>query len=398
MAGRRAKKAVQRDWSSLPPELLNLIAKNISEISDFVRFRAVCTTWRFSISTMDFPPQFPWILEKRDYPYKKRMLFYSTTSSKMYTIHAPKYLDKRLFGSSQGYILSGLYSSRHTCLISLLNPLNNHKIPLPALNFGDDLHWIGSQIYQIGNYMVYFGYRSRKGSKIAFCCLGQDKWRVLKLDYDNIEWFLFNSMLLGVMETGVTKVIDMATGTVAYVIPPIDDYDLEVNQCLVDASGDILRVSRHHDYEDWFEVHQLDLIGSGSPCWVKVNSIGNQALFIDKYGGFALGASDISGVKANCIYYINYYLVKKIDIQTGDEEVLHCPFKELDHWFLPNLEPWFKNSLLTRRSMSRFLASWNGITKKNKKNGKKMREVERNGKREMSSKRERPDEISKGKE
>ncbi|KAJ4804178.1 F-box protein (DUF295) [Rhynchospora pubera] len=383
MAGRLAKKAVQGDWSSLPPELLNLIAKNISEISDFVRFRAVCTAWRFSISTMDFPPQFPWILKKHDYSYENPMLFYSTTSSKIYTIHPPKYLDKRLvFGSSQGYILSGLYSSEHTCLISLLNPLNNHKIPLPALNFGDDLLWIGSQIYQIGNYMVYFGYRSRNGSKIAFCYLGQDKWRVLKLklDYDNIEWFHLNSMLFGVIiETGVTKVIDMATGTLAYVIPPIDDYNLEINQCLVDASGDILRVSRHNDYdedkkeyEDCFHVYQLDLIGSSSPCWVKVNSIGNQALFIDQYGGFALGASDISGVKANCIYYINYYLVKKIDIETGDEEVLHCPL-EPDRWFLPNLEPWFKNGRVRTDSQrtSRSLASWNGITKKNKKQWKK---------------------------
>ncbi|KAJ3691058.1 hypothetical protein LUZ61_020222 [Rhynchospora tenuis] len=354
MVVRGAKKAVRRDWSSLPPELLNLIANNLREISDFVRFRAVCTAWRFSISTMDFPPQFPWILKEREYPYNEpHMLFYSTTSSKMYTIHAPKYLGKRFFGSSQGYILIELcdratkrfLSSRHTCQISLLNPLNNHEIPLPACNFGYDPFWIGPQKYQVGKYLVCSGYRGRNRSKTAFCCLGQDNWCEFELTCPGYKWFHLNNMLFGIeLNTGVTKVTDMATGILAYVIQSIDRYDAGAEQYLVDVSGDILIVFHHYDYDidtcyDWFDVHRLDLIGSGSPCWVKVNSIGNQALFIDEYSCFALGASDISGVKANCIYHIEpSSWVKKVDIETGDEESLHCPFKEADRWFFPNLE------------------------------------------------------------
>ncbi|KAJ3708542.1 hypothetical protein LUZ61_012247 [Rhynchospora tenuis] len=61
-----AKEDQLRDWSSLLPEILNLIAKNLSEISDFVRFRAVCKAWRFSTPITDQPLQFPWIVYRHE--------------------------------------------------------------------------------------------------------------------------------------------------------------------------------------------------------------------------------------------------------------------------------------------------------------------------------------------
>ncbi|KAJ4776711.1 F-box protein skip23 [Rhynchospora pubera] len=354
-----AEKAAERDWSSLAPELLNLIAKNLSEISDFIRFRAVCTPWRLSTPITDLPPQFPWILEKRGYYFEPHMHFYSTTSSKMYAFHDPKYLRQRVFGSSQGYMLSEFCDPTtiraftspytvHTYQISLFNPLNNHKITLPACDLGlySYSYWIGPQQYQIGEYVVRGGYFNHRGYQLAFCRLGQDNW--FKFNSENycdgcpdFGFFHIKSMLFRVDDdTGVTYVFDLTTGNLAYVLPQVEDPI--GNYYIVDASGHILIVFQcfgasddSHDF--WFHVYQLDFSGGSSPHWVKVNNIGNQALFIDLDGGIALEASDFAGINANCIYYIEQSWVKRIDIETGDQELLQCPFEEPERWFVPNL-------------------------------------------------------------
>ncbi|KAJ3691059.1 hypothetical protein LUZ61_020223 [Rhynchospora tenuis] len=346
--------AVQRDWSSLLPELLNFIAKNLSEISDFVRFRAVCTTWRLSTLITDFPPKFPWILDKRQYPYEPYMHFYSTTCNKVYTIHASKSLGKKSIGSSQGYVLicdkptTTKQKSHNTCQFSLLNPLNNHEFPLPPCDFGSysNFYPISPQQYQIGVNVVFLDL-GFPGYKLIFCCLGQDQdnWCELKSGYDvDFQFFHLKSMLFTVKEyTGVIEVTDFTSGTLIYVIPPVENFVVEAHYYLIDASGDILMVFQRSDspqelYDDWFDIYRLDLSRNSSPCWVKVNNIGNQALFIDSYGGFALEANDFAGVKANYIYYIEpYSWVKRIDIKTGNWE-LQCPLKDPESWFVPKLQ------------------------------------------------------------
>ncbi|KAJ4804177.1 F-box protein skip23 [Rhynchospora pubera] len=339
-----AKKAEERDWSSLVPELLNLIARYLTEISDFVRFRAVCTAWRFSTPITSRSPQFPWIVDKRDYPYEPHMLFYSITSSKTYTIHAPKFFGRRLFGTSQGYMLTDFWNrdtSQRFHQLSLLNPLNNHEIPLLASDFCLNANWVGPQQYHIGEYVVCLAYAGGGYHK----SVGQDKRRELESD-DNGFFLCFHmkGMFFKVEGyTGVTKVTDLTTGNLAYVVPPFEDYKVGADYYPVEALGDILVVFQHFDSsddssDDWFNVHRLDLSGSSSPRWVKVNNIGNQALFIERGSGFALEANDFSGVKANCIYLTSTYgLVKRIDIETGEQELFDCPF-EVPRWFVPNLE------------------------------------------------------------
>ncbi|KAJ4804174.1 F-box family protein [Rhynchospora pubera] len=355
-----AKKHFERDWSTLAPELLNVIAKSLSEISDFVRFRAVCKTWRFSTPTTDLPPEFPWILGTHN--SEQHRLFYSVTTRKIYTILDPKYLGKRFLSSSQGYILCDLTDQDPSChnadKFSLLNPLNNHEILLPAWDL--DLYYhasIGAWQGKIGENVVCCKCLERRGHnyKLAFCCLGQDKWCERDLDYDGyFRCFLLKSLVFMVEAgTGVTKVIDLFTGTLAYVIPPVEKYMqsmarkhfLEKFYYHVEVSGDnllvILRCVPSDCYSDvWFDVYKLDLGGSNSPCWVKVNNIGNQALFIDKHGCFPLEAGDFANVKANCIYCADFFdsEIVMIDIETGDGEFLECPSIKIECWFVPNLQ------------------------------------------------------------
>ncbi|KAJ3688794.1 hypothetical protein LUZ61_017958 [Rhynchospora tenuis] len=353
-----AKKALQRDWSSLPVEVLNLIAKKLSEISDFVCFRAVCTAWRFSTPSTDLLPQFPWILVKHQ--NKPDLSFYSIPSNKIYSIHASKSLGKWLYGPLEGYMLVNLnYQSLWefgdpfalTLQLSLLNPLNNHEILLPAYDF----EGLPYRFSCMGEYVFSYGYADYQTPKLVFWHLGQDNWCELNLssDYVNCKHICLKSMIFNVeRETGVTKVIDIATGTLVYVIPPIEGYSAVGSEFIVDAFGDILRVFQHDDpytglvYDTWFDVHRLEIMENGSPCWVKVDNIGNQAVFVDSYNCFVLRAHDFAGIKRNCIYFLTrishgeeapLYGVERIDIMTGAREHLPCPLKEPKSWFVPSL-------------------------------------------------------------
>ncbi|KAJ4785618.1 F-box SKIP23-like protein (DUF295) [Rhynchospora pubera] len=354
-----AKKALQRDWSSLPIEVLNLIAKKLGEISDFVRFRAVCTAWRFSTPSTDLPQQFPWILMKHQ--NTTDLSFYSIPSNKIYSIHASKSLGKWLYGPLEGYMLADLYYQSLwefgdpfalTLQPSLFNPLNNHEIPLPTYDF----EGLPYRFSCMGEYVFSYGYADYQKPKLVFWHLGQANWCELNLtsDYVNCKHICLKGMIFNVeRDTGVTKVINVTTGTLAYVIPPIEGHSAAGSEFIVDAFGEILRFFQHNSpyaglvYDAWFDVHRLETKENGSRCWVKVDSIGNQAVFVDSYSCFVLKAHDFTGIKRNCIYFltrINHgqeapkYGVERIDIMTGAREYLPCPLKEPKSWFVPSLQ------------------------------------------------------------
>ncbi|KAJ1704046.1 hypothetical protein LUZ63_003825 [Rhynchospora breviuscula] len=306
-----AKRTLKRDWSSLLPEVLNLIAKNVNEVSDFIRFRAVCKAWRSSTPITGLPPQFPWILV---YDSDKPDLdCYSILSNKFYTIHSPKSF-RFLRGPAEGYILTVLcneFGDQFTSQLSFLNPLNNHEIYLPAIHSDCAYPAFYPSKNQTGEYVVCYvdGYRS---GKLCFWQLGQNYWCKLNLDLGSIRdriFYLQNMFFIVERETGVTKAIDMGTHTLVYAIPPTEDYSIEDDQYMVEASGDIFKVIRRSPgfiSSEEFDVYQLDANKIGSSSWVKVTSIGNRALFTDWRCTLILRANDFAGIKRNSIYFCAY--------------------------------------------------------------------------------------------
>ncbi|KAJ3684290.1 hypothetical protein LUZ61_013454 [Rhynchospora tenuis] len=359
---------LERDWSSLPQEVLNLFAKKLHEISDFLHFRAVCTAWCSSTKITDLPLQFPWILERRRYPNLSKLCFCSVPFGKIYTINAPKLSGKDICRLSDGYILVFVdtdtdSSAEYNFHEALLNPLNDDEIFIPR--YGIDLcaTFIGPWQNQKGIHMVCTELIDDQKPKLLSYHLGQDNWCELTLASDAMDCDIFylNGMLFMLDRySGSTKVMDITTNTLAYVIPPIEGNSMWRHSNLrygktfiVDACGDILRVFRHRDpsedlYGYWFDVHRLDITRSSSPCWIKVNNIGNQALFVDMTDCFALCASDSAGIKANCIYSLMriflgmqeglLHSIERIDIETGAREQIPCPLEEPNSWFVPNLQ------------------------------------------------------------
>ncbi|KAJ3706246.1 hypothetical protein LUZ61_009951 [Rhynchospora tenuis] len=355
------------DWSMLPPELLQIIARKLPDISDFVKFRAVCTTWRSSACVSDPPPQLPWFLEEAGFLleeagyFKSNLHFYSLFSGKIHTIHSPNSSGNRVRGPGHDYIV--LYNAA-SCQISLLNPLTGRKVVLPFLDIaiaGLQPIWVGPDPIESGEPVVFSGYSADfKTGILAFYQPVAREWVVIKEPCScSLRCHYFNGMYyVNEDENEDTKVIDIVTRKVVHVVPPPTEDDYECDGImrktyLVQSGGDILLVVFHYDEllemaDCHFHIFRLDLRSGngGKPRWVKISSIGDQILFLDENNGFSLSCRDFSGFRGNSIYFIKRHqdmhdrslsLLCRYDIEEARVEPLNCPFVKGGTWIVPSL-------------------------------------------------------------
>ncbi|KAJ1695834.1 hypothetical protein LUZ63_012532 [Rhynchospora breviuscula] len=133
-----------RDWAYLPPEIVEFISVKVKYIVDYVRFRAVCSTWRSTScpKPRHLPPQLPWLM----LPYVADTCtdgtrkFYDVWESKMREIPIPLTWSMTCCASYRGWLLLVLYKGRK---VSLLNPLTRSEIELPPFKAWFDPYYIG---------------------------------------------------------------------------------------------------------------------------------------------------------------------------------------------------------------------------------------------------------------
>ncbi|KAJ4812330.1 F-box family protein [Rhynchospora pubera] len=349
------------DWSILPPELLQIIAKKLPDISDFVKFRAVCTTWRSSACISDPPPQLPWFLEEQDLlGLEGDLRFYSLFSGKIHTVPSPNLSNNWLGGRAHDYII--LYNAP-LCQFSLLNPLTGRKVVLPFLDIaGPHPVWVGPDPIESGEVVVLSGNSADfKTGILALYQPVEREWVVIEesCSFHRRDAYFNGMYYANEEETGDTKVISTVTRKVLHVVPPPPEDENEGDPItgvtyLVQSSGDILRVVLHDNElievaDCRFYIYRLDLrSGSGgNPRWVKISSIGDQILFLDDHNGFSLSCNDFSGFRGNSIYFIKWHsqdiydpplsLLCRYDIAEARAEPLNFPFTKGGTWIVPSL-------------------------------------------------------------
>ncbi|XP_078161805.1 putative F-box protein At4g17565 [Carex rostrata] len=147
------------DWADLPSLVLHLISEKINFITDYVRYRAVCSSWRFASlpKPRHLPPQLPWLFLPQA-PYldinstkdEGIRLFYDFWQFKMHKHHLPETIDKihipeiiekehkilipetienMCLSSYRGWLLFVAHGDKE---IFLLNPLTRARIQLPS--------------------------------------------------------------------------------------------------------------------------------------------------------------------------------------------------------------------------------------------------------------------------
>ncbi|KAJ4779603.1 F-box protein (DUF295) [Rhynchospora pubera] len=169
-----------RDWANLPPEMVELISRKVKYIVDFIRFRAVCSTWR-SVSCPKghhLPPQRPWLMLPYDWDlYKKNggtRFFYDVWESKMREFHLPKTMGMTCCASYRGWLLLVSYKGREVCL---LNPLTRSRIKLPPFMTWFDPYYISfgmsKMIFSPGQLITVF----LESDWVISCRVGDRSWK-----------------------------------------------------------------------------------------------------------------------------------------------------------------------------------------------------------------------------
>ncbi|KAJ4804677.1 F-box protein skip23 [Rhynchospora pubera] len=129
------------DWAHLPPLVLHWISDRVKSITDYVRFRAVCSPWRSASlpKPRHLPPQLPWLMfpwDSQDEEDDGIRLFYDHWESKTHKIHLPDTIGMMCRGSYRGWLF--LDSQQEGAEVFLLNPLTRARIQLPSFTAADN--------------------------------------------------------------------------------------------------------------------------------------------------------------------------------------------------------------------------------------------------------------------
>ncbi|XP_078169536.1 uncharacterized protein LOC144563958 [Carex rostrata] len=335
----------EKNWSELPEDILHLFSRKLPDISDFIRFRAVCKRWQLSAPVNDHPPQLPWLLEQREDLENAIIRFYCLLSGKVHTFTCPASHRAWIKGPAYRYLFAYLLGSSQ---MYLLNPLTRDQIYAPWVNVLGCPDYIGPDLIAGGDIVVISGIKlnsdngNPRPKMMAFWRPKADDWVYVERVGNSANAFYREQYFSNDEETGITSVIDIATKKIAYqVAPPVGINPLlEGYTVMVESGGRILRLFHHNEAEPChFDIHYLYFgDGEGKPCWVKITNIGDQMLFLQYNRGLSICASNFVGFKGNCIYFLKYgrYLCR-YDIGDGTTDVLPCPFVSVDSWFVPSL-------------------------------------------------------------
>ncbi|XP_078148097.1 putative F-box/kelch-repeat protein At5g24040 [Carex rostrata] len=337
----------ERNWSELPKDILHLFSKKLTDIFDFIRFRAVCKSWKLSALVTDPPPLLPWLLEVRREEDRENAVirFYCLSSGKVHTITCSCSRGAWLRGPARRYLLA----SQSRFQVYLLNPLTNDQIHVPFVNACWCPIYIGPDSSEGGDIVVISGFKNyfdmvfnTRPNMMVFWRPKADDWVYVEGVGNGANTYYRGQYFCNDSETGITNVIDSATKKMAYQITAPEDTNplLRGYTVIVEAGGKILRLFQHYEAEQYhFDIYCLYFgDGEAKPCWGKITDIGDQMLFLEGHHGLSFCASNFAGFKGNCIYFLKtmQYLCR-YDIGDGTTEVLPCPFDCVDTWFVPSL-------------------------------------------------------------
>uniref|UniRef100_A0A5B7ALQ3 KIB1-4 beta-propeller domain-containing protein n=1 Tax=Davidia involucrata TaxID=16924 RepID=A0A5B7ALQ3_DAVIN len=325
------------NWVELQEDLLVLIATRLTLLEDFVAFGGVCTSWRLAMVTTkkNFSrlPQVPWLMlaEEEDDNNNSNSNsnfrdFYSLTKCKIHRVMLPEASGKRCF-SSQGWLLTIGKDEE----VNLVHPLSRVQIQLPNLTTVSDLEEMATAAIGTGEMYLTFIQRvvlscspSMTTSdyvvmvihgacpKLAFHKKGDDAWTTVETRMAQYFDVIYYEGLFHAVDCQGRVVVCDVNGpcpTIAQIVSVMARgfVDLIENLYLVESLGKLLIVSREgvllHEDDTYgttsFQVFELN-VNNGN--WVKVQSLGDRALFLGYNSSFSVEASS-SDIKANCIYF-----------------------------------------------------------------------------------------------
>ncbi|KAG2549674.1 putative F-box protein At3g25750 [Panicum virgatum] len=363
------------DWSTLPGDLVRLVAGYLHDPLDFLRLRAVCRSWRSAVASSPPPPFLPWLLARPAGPAHATasLSFFSLASGAVRSVPAPS-SSHRLLGPTRSHLLLS-DTTRH---LLLLNPLTGARLPLPDSPFpasnpviqgylipaaADDDSPAPVVLYNARKLFFHFDFMA--GCEPTTKPVDRDGWTEVLVPDLVAENMYHDGKLFVCDDRGQVTVFDAATLAVVGAVPPPptpaapprrDAFNFKCT-AFVPSGHELLCVIRHFANNErgelleycrgGLEVYQLEMEiekedQPPQPQWVRMRSIGDRMLFIGLFQGFSFSAADFPGFKGDCIYFFKLERDKRsciyrFSMEDGRTEELSGPWMHACTWFVPSL-------------------------------------------------------------
>nr|GLL30495.1 F-box protein SKIP23-like [Ipomoea trifida] len=356
--------SVDPDWANLPPELLDSIAKKLRIHKDYVRFRAVCASWRGSAlkTPTHLPCQFPWLmLSQRQ---SSRLGFFSPLDDKFHFLILPEASNRRRrCGSSHGWLVILDESPS----VFIINPLTRAKLNLPPLsrfpnvldfNFYNvgreytlrsdgEIHTCSlkemrdtfiKKVVLSGNPLLQPNFIAmailNQTGDLAYCKNGENSWKLI----DDARSFCEDVIYSDGLFYAVNKFGSIVVCNVNSDSPRVSFIDTPLQtggdmQYLVKVDDDFLLVTRYLELDVDIQNHRLDIVYKtvefrvfrldlSGEKWERVTSLEDKVLFLGENSSLALSTPDFPGFKqGNRIYFTDDYSEMNYEGANADHDV-----------------------------------------------------------------------------
>ncbi|PIA56755.1 hypothetical protein AQUCO_00700840v1 [Aquilegia coerulea] len=355
-------------WSQLPPELLEIISTKLTIYRDYLRFRAVCVSWRSNLPIRprhQFPCQLPWLMLPSSNLHTGNInnirAFFNLSDKNFHRLELPEARFRRCCGSSYGWLVL----LEESPMMYLLNLLTRQQFQLPSLTtFPNVIDFNVSKVgkeYVLVNQINGDNYTRNlkemrnvfiqkvvlssspldgdfivvailnETGELAFFKNGSNCWSMIDGARNYAEDVVYyNGLFYAVSRRGAVAVLDLGGDfpAVVTVIPPTPLCGGDILYLVV-SYGELFLVNRYLNLEDdiepnliyvtvGFSVFKLDTSGL---IWAPVESLGDRMFFLGGNSSLCLYASHYHGVKGNCIYFTDDYVEANDDGARGNHDV-----------------------------------------------------------------------------
>ncbi|KAF7127301.1 hypothetical protein RHSIM_Rhsim11G0176200 [Rhododendron simsii] len=369
------------DWASLPEELLVLVLRRLIQLSDYIRFGAVCKPWHAAADhqkdhrrrELVHKPELPMLLipppaetaEEADYHCRR---LYSVTRRKVLNLELRVPYPRRGCGSCHGWLAT---ENEADAGVKLLNPFSGKSFRFPKVSLEPDIKPTMRHKFCYENHILkvvlshdpslmpnndfvvaeIFG----MPRSLAYIKPGDNKWTYIRR-------IVMSSLTDAIYHLGKFYVVDVYSGIFSVDISSFSETRVEVvaprtptkanKAYIVQSRGeDLLLVQRFLERRGkprrWvtscFKIFKVLGLGGGSSGTgssgaardgqiverVEIHSLGDDTLFLGDNHSLSVSASDYPGCHPNCIYYTDDCIDN--NPYGSQDKVLHCdePFFEL---------------------------------------------------------------------
>ncbi|KAK6783469.1 hypothetical protein RDI58_021266 [Solanum bulbocastanum] len=347
-------------WEELPNDLLVKIANRIKMMEDFIALRAVCTSWRVSITKDDFDmfsPQVPLLMlnAPKDNKYRE---FYSLAKKKVVRVFLPEARCGDCV-SSEGWLCT---MSCYRKKMNLLHPFSRTQIQLPPLislvvSLGVKIMSIGKEslIQKVAlsaspsitsDYVLMVSVLIDHDNYLAFWRPGDRKWSRSNINTTIPTWgnatsiIYYNGQFYCATCYGQLWVFDIVMESKSIHVKPrfVAWVDGNINPNkqyyrLVKTSNALLIVTKSTHLR--YKVSELDTFTGRLN---NITNLGDSSIFLSNDGGSIINCSGFRGVvKPNRIYLTD---MRTYNIEDEKTEYFHpglsfiCPLT----WVTPSFQ------------------------------------------------------------